>query len=448
MLAVPSSRARARRSTTRSKASRPRSPRGRGASPGSLGPSTGSGCPLCPSRAAVARRPAAGVPDRRPAVRRGDGVPGGAGVRARDGLAPAGAAARLRPQSAPRPVCAIVWALHEHGHHRATALGRDPPSSRARRARVRRAPRGRDGGRARHPRSRAAPRAKPHRHLRAGPLVRGLQARHLRPRDRESAPDARHLHRGPRHRPHAGVRAALPHRGRRQPVRQPVLPARRRQRVLLRPLDRPVPDARGGASLLGGGGARAPGCHLVRGRHPDGAGRPARFRSRPRGRARAARAARRWSTSTRAERHAQPAPVRPGEAGRGRADGHGGAPVAQGRPRGAQSDRRHRAERRAPGRHRPRATRRRRDGRGGKPGGRHPRPGLRPRRADRGIPGLRPISPRPVRGRFRQRHGQLGGRVREARWPRARRSPSRSAPTRASRRWRSTGRCFARRLST
>ena len=46
--------------------------------------------------------------------------------------------------------------------------------------------------------------------------------------------------------------------------------------------------------------------------------------------------------------------------------------------------------------------------------GRHPRPGLRPRRAHRGIPGLRPISPRPVRGRFGQRHGQLGGRVREA----------------------------------
>ncbi len=269
-------------------------------------------------------------------------------------------------------------------------MGGGLPPARAGRAPVRLPPGRRHGGRPRHPRPRPSPSALPLRHLLPRALVRRLQGVHPGAGHRESAGHAVHLQRRSRGGSADRVRAAVPHRRRRQPVLPPLLSLARHQRLLLRP--------RGGPRAVGGGGTALRGVVLARaalgglgaGHDPGGLLRPPRLRHRARGRARAARPQRSGAAQRRAHRHAHAPPGRAAGAVGGRAHGHGGTPVPQGGPRGAQPHRRHRPQCRVAGRHRG-GPGRGGDGGGEGAGGRHPRPGGSARRDHRGVPGLRAL---------------------------------------------------------
>ena len=143
--------------------------------------------------------------------------------------------------------------------------------------------------------------------------------------------------------------------GRRQRLLSPVLSPRRGERLLLRALGRARRGGGGGGTLRLVDGAGAAVGRLDAARDPRGARRAARGDPRS-GRRPGAPGARRGRTAERrAHRHAEPAADGPAGAGGGRAHGDGRTSLAPDRPRGAQSDQRHRAERRDARGHRPRA---------------------------------------------------------------------------------------------
>ena len=223
-------------------------------------------------------------------------------------------------------------------------MARDLPAARARRAGLRGAARGGDGRRPRHARSGAAPAALPHRPLLARPLVRALQGR----RSSRSSPSTR-ARRACIFSAALAVdlslifALALPHGRRRQPLRQPVLSARRVNAYYFGRWMALGLSALAGLLYWTAAWLAPPQAAWTAVVHLMGlVGLPA-YRAGPRRRPRAARARRGRAPQRRAHGHAAPAPGGAGGAARRRAHGHGGPALAQGRARGAQSHRGDRA---------------------------------------------------------------------------------------------------------